>query len=450
MKALLRKLLWPAVVVIIVAGIYLYQALRPLAVDGRTVRAGRIEEYVTEEAKTQLHTDRVVAAAHAGTMRRIELEVGDRITAGQTITSIEDSELKLTLGQMQDQLKEIEARLAGADVTLPKPSEVESARQSVGQAEKELSEMTEAQKATDAYLAYAEVEFHRTTELHAAGTATQDQLDQARRDYDVARPAAEAMARRAEAAGAAVDVARLRVHTLQASLGDTAYLHKVFEAQAARVRKMIDLYEQQAQVVNPIDGVLLDKYVDSERYVQPGTELVRIGDMKSIEVRADILSDEVGRVKAGQKALLVGPAIREPGAEGTVRQVYPSGFTKVSSLGVRQQRVQVLIDFDNSKLDLGPGYKLDVKIVVATDDNAVIVPSEAVFATAQAAGVFVVEGGRAHLRTVTTGLKGDNEYQVTQGLKAGDVVVLRPPTDLKDGQRVKVSLKNENTQPGAA
>ncbi len=438
MKGLLRKLLWPAVIAAIVAGIYLYQALRPTEVEAVALQRGRVEEYVTEEAKTQLHTEREVAAQRAGTMHRITLEVGDRVKAGQVLTTIEDNELKLTLGQMQDQLKEIEARLAGADVTLPKPSEIDAAEQAASQAEKELAQMTQAQKATDAYLAYTQKEFRRMSGLFASGTVTQDQLDQAQRDYDVARPSAEAMTSRMEASRASVDVARLRVQTLKASLDDTAYLHQVYDAQKARVQKMIDLFNKQAQVTSPIDGVLLEKYLDSERFVQPGTALVRIGDMDTIEVRADILSEEVGRVKPGQKVLLVGPAVGAASARGTVRQVYPSGFTKVSSLGVRQQRVQVLIDFDNSALGLGPGYKLDVKIAVAAHDDVVMVPTEAVFATAQASGVFVIEGGRARLRTIRTGLKGEDVYEVTDGLRAGDTVILRPPTDLKDGRRVKV------------
>ncbi len=444
MKALLRKLLWPAVIAAIVVGIYLYQALKPLTVDAEAIRRGRVEEYVTEEAKTQLHTEREVAAQRAGTMRRIALEVGDRVKAGQVITSIEDNELKLTLGQMQDQLREVEARLAGADVTLPKQSEIDSAEQAATQAEKELTEMTEAQKATDAYLAYTEKEFRRVSGLHAAGSASQDQLDQAKRDYDVARPTAEAMTSRMEATRASVDVARLRVQTLKASLGDTAYLHKLYDAQKANLQKMIDLFNIQSQVTSPIDGVVLDKYLDSERFVQPGTALVRIGDMSSIEIRSDVLSEEVGRVKPRQKVLLVGQAIREPDAQGTVKQVYPSGFTKVSSLGVRQQRVQVLVDFDNSQLDLGPGYKLDVKIVVAAHDDAVMVPTEAVFATANGSGVFVIEDGHARLHTIETGLKGEDIYEVTKGVKPGDTVILRPPTDMKEGQRVKVAKPADN------
>ena len=115
----------------------------------------------------------------------------------------------------------------------------------------------------------------------------------------------------------------------------------------------------------------------------------------------------------------------------------PSGFTKISSLGVRQQRVAVLIDFDNSELGLGPGYELDVKIAVDTKEDILLVPGEAVFATAEGSGVFVIDGGRAGLRQVTTGLQGEDYYEVLKGLEPGETVILRPPTNLEAGGRVK-------------
>ena len=123
-----------------------------------------------------------MAAERAGTMRRIALEVGDRVRAGQVITTIEDAELSLTLGQMQDELREVEARLAGADVTLPKQSQIDSADKEVQQAEKEAAEMADAQKAAAAQVTYTEAAFRRTSALHESGSATDAQLDQARRD----------------------------------------------------------------------------------------------------------------------------------------------------------------------------------------------------------------------------------------------------------------------------
>jgi HlyD family secretion protein len=238
----------------------------------------------------------------------------------------------------------------------------------------------------------------------------------------------------------AARVAQLRKQVLDESMQDTAYLRLVYGAQIEQSKHTLKIVEYElakTRVVSPLDGVVLEKHLDSDQYVQPGAPLVAIGDPASMEIRADILSDEIGRVRPGQKVILVGKAIRTPDATGVVRKIYPSGFTKVSSLGVRQQRVIVLIDFDNSEINLRPGYELDVKIAVAQKENAVLVPSAAVFATATGSAAFAVKNGRAELRPLTVGLKGEQDYEALEGLRAGEAVILRPPLDLTPGSRVR-------------
>jgi HlyD family secretion protein len=440
MKRALARFGWPLAIALLVAGIYVWGKRRPLEVETGTVERGRIEEYVTEEAVTQLDVERVVAADFPGTARRITLEEGDSIAAGQLITTIEDTELQLSLEMMSAQVKEIEGRLAGVDVPLPKPSEIAAAEEEQRRAERQLAAVTEQKKAAEADLEYAGKELGRIEQLARSGSATARQLDLARRDLQTAQAALDAAAERLAAAEAAVRVAALRKQVLLDSMRDTAHLRQVYGAQIERLDRTMDLinYEvSRTRVTSPISGVVLEKHVDSERYVQQGTPLLTVGQMDSIEVRADILSDEVGRVRPGQDVLLVGKAVAPADVRGAVKKIYPSGFTKISSLGVRQQRVAVLVDFDNSRLGLKPGSELDVKIVVAARDDAVLVPTEAVFATAEGAAVFVMEGGRARKRAVTTGLTGEDHYEVTDGLSPGEVVLLRPPTDLKPGSRVK-------------
>jgi len=440
MKRLLTRLGWPILVALIIAGIYAYGKTRPVEVEIAEVTRGRIEEYVTEEAQTQLGTERVVTADLPGTARRITLEEGDPVEAGQVITTVEDTELKLYLDVMQASLKEIEGRLAGADVPLPKEPEVAAAEQERLRASQEVEGLEQDRKAAEAEATFAAKDFERIKGLFESGSATDQQYDRALRGMETAAASLAALERRLAAAQTAVQIAALRKQVLLDSMGDTAYLHDVYGAQLEQTRKMMDLLSHQiakTRITSPITGVVLEKYVDSDQFVQPGAPLVKVGDMQSIEIRADILSDEVGRVQLGQQALLVGRAVRDPNARGRVKKIYPSGFTKISALGVRQQRVTVLIDFDNSELQLQPGYELDVKIAVAVRDDAVLVPSEAVFATGEGQAVFVVLNGRARLRTVSTGLKGDDYYEVTAGLEPGDVVILRPPNDLEPGSRVR-------------
>ncbi len=444
MKRFLLRLAWPLGIAASVALLWLWFASRPVQVTTATVSRGQVEEYVTEEAETQLDVHRTIAAERAGTINRIDLEEGDSVSAGQVVASIEDAELALTLGQLDAQLDEIAARLAGADVSLPKQSEIDAAASERDRAEAEVQSYQEAQDATAAELAYAEREYDRVKGLYETGSATDRQLDRAKADLDVARASSQALQHRVDAGRLAVKVAGLREQVLLESMDDTAHLHDVYAAQAERVRNQRELLTAEAQVRSPVDGIVLTKHVDSRVFVQPGTPLLEVGDPASIEVKSDILSDEIGRVAVGQKAYLVGSAVRIPEATARVKKIYPSGFTKISSLGVRQQRVRVLLDFDNSRLNLGPGYELDVKIVVAREDDALLVPASAVFAESRGSAVFVVQEGRARARSVEIGLRGEDDYQITDGLEQGDVVILRPPAELSPGDRVESNGKESS------
>lgn len=440
MKRILLKLGWPILIAAAIVCLYVYAKTRPVQVETAVVQRGRIEEYVTEEAQTQLHTERVVTAQATGVVPRIALEEGDPVRAGQELTAIEDTDLTLSLEAARAWLKEIEGRLAGADVPLPKQSEVEAAAEEHRRTLQQVEILGEQRKAAEADLQYAEKEFGRVKELLESGSATDRQHDLAQRDLLASDATLAALDRRLSAARTTVKIAALRKQVLLDAMEDTAHLHQVYGAQEEHARKMMELISRQISktpVTSPIDGVILEKYLDSEQHVQPGTPLVKVGDMESIEIRADILSDEIGRVKLGQEVILVGRAIGSLNAQGRIKKMYPSGFTKISSLGVRQQRVPVLVEFDNAELNLQPGYELDVKIVVAARDDAVLLPGEAVFATADGTAVFVVQKGKARLRPVSTGLKGDDYYEVTEGLEPGEVVILRPPTDLEEGQRVE-------------
>jgi HlyD family secretion protein len=434
------RFIWPAVAALVLAALVAMVLMRPVEVGIAVVRRGSVEEVVTEEARTQLHTERAVTAELPGTAQRVELEEGDNVEDGQTVTTIEDTDLRLYLDVLRAQLKEVEARLEGVDVPLPKPSEIDAAGQDAVRAEHEVQALEQDVASAEADLQYADRDFRRVKALFDAGSVTDREYEEARRVLASAQAAHGALADRLAAARAAAQVAGLRKQVLVDRLGDTAYMRDVYAAQMEQSRKEIDLLTHELEkstVRSPIAGVVLEKQLDSRQFVQPGAPLITVGDMGTIEIRADILSDDVGRVKVGQKVHLIGRAVRDPSVLGEVRKIYPSGFTKISSLGVRQQRVAVLIGFDNSKLDLKPGYKLDVQIVVDSRENAVLVPADAVFASAEGMAVFAVEGGKARVRPVKLGLKGEQDYEVTAGLEPDERVVRRPPTDLKPGRRVK-------------
>ncbi|MCK4376145.1 MAG: hypothetical protein KAX19_12475, partial [Candidatus Brocadiae bacterium] len=279
LREALSRYRWPIAVAAMALALYVLTRSRRLPVETAVIRRGPIEEYVTEEAETQLDVERVLTADRAGTMRRITLEVGDRVSKGQVVASVEDTELKLSVGAFQDQLEEIAARLEGADVPLPKKSEIETAEEEHRRALQQVEVAKENKAAAEADLDYADRDFKRIKGLFESGSATDRQYQEVRRNLTVARALLSGLTQRLAAAETAVQIAALRKQVLLESMQDTAHLHQVYAAQQSRVRKMMELLVDEAEIESPIDGVVMEKYLDSEQFVQPGTPLLKIGDM---------------------------------------------------------------------------------------------------------------------------------------------------------------------------
>ena len=170
--------------------------------------------------------------------------------------------------------------------------------------------------------------------------------------------------------------------------------------------------------------------------LEAGSMLLKIGDLESIEIECDVLSEEVSRVHVGNKVLISGKALQGRTLEGTVTRIYPAGFMKISSLGVEQQRVRTLIGFDNAEARLRPGTSVDVEIVTAEAVDVLAVPDRAVFRYEGGWAVFTVEGGRAKLTPVKVGLRNEDWTQILDGIAPETVVVSELKNDLEDGIRV--------------
>jgi HlyD family secretion protein len=173
--------------------------------------------------------------------------------------------------------------------------------------------------------------------------------------------------------------------------------------------------------------------------VSPGAPLVEIGDPQRLEVVTDLLSADAVKVAAGAEVLLEHWGGAQP-LTGRVRRVEPAGFTKVSALGVEEQRVNVVIDLDGSDeaaFALGDAYRTEVRIVVWRAADVVKVPTGALFRRGDGWAAFVVERGRARERAVRLGQRSGREAQVLDGLAAGDQVVLYPPDTLAGGAKVR-------------
>ena len=379
--------------VIVVLGI-VAAAMWPesIEVNAAKVERGPLQVTLDEDGETRVRERFVVSAPVAGRLQRIELEPGDRVVRGKTVV----------------------ARLSTADAPLLDPrtrvelqAAVEAARAAVGQAQSERDRST-------AELTRARTTLERQRQLMKAGAIASDTLDAAE----------TAVATAEEASKASVFAVSRSEHELQLARAR-------LQAPAPAGRSV--------EVVAPVNGVILKRLRESESVVPVGEPLIEIGDPARIEIVADFLSTDAVRVQQGALVLIDGWGGSDP-LQGRVRRVEPAGFMKVSALGVEEQRVNVLIDFDDPAAAgrLGDGYRVEVRVVMWSEPDVVKVPVGGLFRRGDAWAAFVIDGDLVRLQPVQLGQRNDVEGQVLGGLMPGQTVVLHPPDTLADGARVNV------------
>ena len=186
----------------------------------------------------------------------------------------------------------------------------------------------------------------------------------------------------------------------------------------------------------PVGGRVRRLFEESERVVAAGTPLMEVGDPADMEVTIDVLSTDAVRVAVGQTVLIEEWGGPDP-LSGKVSRVEPAAFTRVSALGVDEQRVNVIVDLDDTPVELGDGYRVTGRIVVWEKEDVLKVPSSALFRIGESWGIFVVEEGMARTRVVSVGQRNGIEAEILEGLAAGDPVILHPNPRIADGVGVE-------------
>ena len=380
--------------VLLVGGI-LAVALWPEAteVDVARVERGPMVVTIDEEGETRVRDRFVVSAPVAGRVQRIELEPGDPVERGKTVV----------------------ARLQPAPPPLIDPrsraelsAAVEAARAAVGQARAE-------RERAEAAATRARSTARRLESLVKAGAVSTDELEAAQTTLRTGQEAVRAAEYNVARTERELDLARARLTPSTPGGG------------------VVD-------VVSPVSGVVLKRVRESESVVPIGEPLLEIGDPASLEIVSDLLSTDAVRISPGDAVRIEQWGGNNP-LNGRVRRVEPSGFMKVSALGVEEQRVNVIVDFVDPPEEahqLGDGYRVEVRVVIWRDDKALKVPTGSLFRRGDEWAVFVMENGRARLQPVEPGQRNDREGQVLKGLAEGQTVVLHPPDTLAEGMRLKV------------
>ncbi len=377
-------------------------APRPLEVEVAAVTQGVFEATIDEDAKTRLRDRYLVSAPLAGLLRRVTLREGDAVAADAVVALLTPLMPAMvddrTLREQQIQVEVADARVDQAG------ARIERAKVTLAQANDALQRSQ--QLSGQGFVSPAKLETDRL-----AVAAAQKELEAAQQDRHVA--------------GHQVDEARA---ALAAVRSPTRTGGRVFELRA------------------PVAGRVLRLQQTSEGVVALGTPVMEVGDTRKLEVVAELLTTDALRATPGRRVIIErwgGPGV----LEGRVRLVEPAAFTKVSALGVEEQRVRVLIDIETPPetwAALGDAYRVGVRIVTVSVPDAIKVPTSAVFPRARSDGgkdgemaVFVIDDGRARHVNVTLGARNGQEAWIREGLAPGATVIVYPPTVLKDGARVK-------------
>lgn len=366
----------------------------PAAVPSEITAATRGPLMVTveEEGRTRVVDRFVVSAPVAGYMRRVALVAGDSVKKGQTVAELEP--------------------LWSATLD---PRSRAAAKAAVSAAESALKSSEENLRASVADADFARSRFERTEKLYQGGFVPQNTLDQASSD-----------AKRTEAnrlsAEAAVKTAR---HELEKALTALGYSGAGGGAQAVAVR-------------TPVGGKVLKVWKESAGVVNSGEPLLEIGDPEKIEVKVEVLSADAVKLRPGTMVLFERWGGEGP-LTGAVKVVEPSGFTKISSLGVEEQRVNVIAGITSplkSREGVGDGFRVDARFVLWEGKNVLQVPASSLFRKSGGWAVFVVRNGHARAQTVTAGHSNGLTAEVLSGLSEGDKVVAHPDESIRDGTRV--------------
>lgn len=368
------------------------RALRPtpIEVEVATIVRGALQVTVDEEGETRVRDRFVISAPVGGRMARIGFREGDPLEEHQVVTVITPSPLNAR------EREELLARVAAAEARR------KEAEEGVRRAQTELEQ--------------AQRDRARTEELVKDGYATLQAVERAR--VAEATKAKEVQAARFSAQSAASEVSQARAGLMALAPPDGRSDYEV-------------------PIRSPVSGRVLRVMEKSERIVAAGMPLVMVGDPSQLEIVVDLLSTDAVNIQAGMPILLANWGGRRL-LRAQVRTVEPSAFTKISALGVEEQRVNVVADFVDEPESLGDAYRVEARIIIWEGNDVVKAPTSALFRRGQQWCVFVVESDRARFREVQVGHLNALEAEILGGLTEHERVIRHPANQIEDGTRVVV------------
>jgi HlyD family secretion protein len=393
LRKLIRRGLLVAVAAAITVAVVAAFRTQPVLVDTVTVSRGSLQVTVDEDGRTRIRERYIVSAPLNGRLQRITLDPGDKVSKDDSLVAV---------------IEPLDPSLLDERSLAESRARVNAAQSAVKRAES----LVERANLT---LNRAETEMGRISQLAAETAVSADQLEMAELVFRTAGRDYQAAVFSREIAEFERDLAEAALVRSTGQNGDAS------SAEYLTIR-------------SPISGEVLRVFEENSRVVAPGTPLLEIGDASDLELEIDVLSVDAVRIRPGQQVLIDhwgGDQV----LNGEVRLIEPSAFTKISALGVEEQRVNVIVDLTDTpeqRTGLGDAFRVEAHIVTWSGDAVFKIPSSALFRTGEDWSVFVARNGKAELVRVTPGHRNSLEVEIVDGLNPDDEIILYPGDRIQD------------------
>ena len=397
MRILLQKHPVITLIAVLIIGLLVWGFWpQPVWVEAIAVKRAPLTVTIEEEGRTRVIDRYVISAPVDGVACRLQLNVGDLVEQGQVLLGITPLESQVLDPRSRAQAK---AKVAAAESALQAARE--QARAATASAKLATSELT------------------RLRPLVEKNLISRDAFDKAETGAKTTKAAKRSADFNVEVASYELQAAQTVLDVTAGTSGEPA---------------------ERVPVTSPITGKILKVARECEGPVRTGESLLEVGDPSALEIEVDVLSADAVKIKPGMKVLFDRWGGEQP-LEGSVRIIEPVGFTKVSALGVEEQRVLIISDFTSAAEQwqrLGDGYRVEARFILWHEDDVLQVPASSLFRYNKGWAVFVVENGRAQRREIKVGQRNGLIAEILEGVKEAETVINHPSDDVDDGRRVKV------------
>ena len=414
---------WIAFLFAAASAVIVFNLNNAAEVKGGTVKRGNIIELAELQGKVELDRNEKIYARLEGFIDEVYASEGVKVEAGSKLLEISADDLEFAISKAEAAYSASKSQLESLKNSI-KPEHIMIS-------EAQLEQAKAAEKAALKDLNNKKDNCEKLRILYENGAFSEKDL----LDAETMLAAALSSFKNAEQA---VKISQYNLDILREGVsGDEI---KALESNVKAAKTQLEELKNnmgRIKLYSSIKGIVLKKNAEKGQAVLQGVFLFEIGDYDSAYIRADVLVDDIRKIELGQKAVISGEVLNDEIIPGEVCYIAPKADSKVSSLGIEQQRVEVRIKFDNKELKLKPGYTLDIDIAVREKSNTLYVPDKSVFEMNGKDSVFVVRNNRLEPRVIVSGIENDDFIEVVSGVSEGETVVIDPDSELKPGKRIK-------------